>query len=177
MFDLYDIIKKYVKVLIIVQIVLSMITLPTLIVHIVENGNLNSFASYDHPMYKRNILDNNMTITDSTIQSTTMPIIFTTTELNTNQDMIVRGCVDKPNNNITCTDYIRQRTLTMFLLAFFVGMLGVARCVAGYWCCGVFQCLTCGGCGIWALVDWICILAVSWVSSYNGCCFLDNMGL
>ncbi len=47
--------------------------------------------------------------------------------------------------------------LTTLLLAFFLGPLGVHRFYTGHTMIGVLQLLTLGGCGIWALVDFIMI--------------------
>jgi TM2 domain-containing membrane protein YozV len=44
------------------------------------------------------------------------------------------------------------------LLCFFLGALGVHRFYLGYTKLGIFQIITCGGCGIWALIDFIQIL-------------------
>lgn len=44
------------------------------------------------------------------------------------------------------------------LLCFFLGVLGVHRFYLGYTWQGVVQLLTAGGCGIWALIDFIRIL-------------------
>ena len=48
--------------------------------------------------------------------------------------------------------------LTTLLLAFFVGYAGVHRFYTGHTLLGVLQFLTCGGFGIWTLVDIIFIL-------------------
>lgn len=48
--------------------------------------------------------------------------------------------------------------LVCLLLCFFVGYLGIHRFYVGKTGSGVAQLLTCGGCGIWALVDLIMIL-------------------
>ncbi len=47
------------------------------------------------------------------------------------------------------------------LLCFFLGALGIHRFYLGYITIGVIQLLTLGGCGIWALIDFILILVGS----------------
>lgn len=49
--------------------------------------------------------------------------------------------------------------LVTALLSFFVGFLGIHRFYTGYIVIGIVQLLTLGGCGLWALIDLICILA------------------
>lgn len=48
--------------------------------------------------------------------------------------------------------------LTTVLLSFFLGGLGVDRFYLGYTGLGIAKLLTIGGCGIWALIDFIMIL-------------------
>ncbi|MGW4354496.1 NINE protein [Nocardia sp. NPDC004582] len=48
--------------------------------------------------------------------------------------------------------------LTAGLLQLLVGSFGVGRFYLGYTTIGVLQLVTCGGCGIWALIDGIMIL-------------------
>jgi TM2 domain-containing membrane protein YozV len=44
------------------------------------------------------------------------------------------------------------------LLCAFLGGLGVHRFYLGYTTIGIVQIITCGGCGIWTIVDFIMIL-------------------
>jgi hypothetical protein len=51
--------------------------------------------------------------------------------------------------------------LTTLLLCFFLGVFGIHRFYTGHTVIGVVQLLTLGGCGIWALVDFIIIIVGS----------------
>ena len=51
--------------------------------------------------------------------------------------------------------------LTTLLLCFFLGVFGVHRFYTGHIGLGVIQLLTLGGCGIWALIDFIMIIVGS----------------
>ena len=53
------------------------------------------------------------------------------------------------------------RWLIALLLCFFIGCLGIHRFYVGKTGSGIAMLLTCGGCGIWALVDFIMILVNS----------------
>ena len=57
--------------------------------------------------------------------------------------------VNQPDNN---------KWLIVLLLCFFLGGLGIHRFYVGKTGTGIAQLLTCGGCGIWALIDLIMIL-------------------
>lgn len=51
--------------------------------------------------------------------------------------------------------------LTAVLLCFFLGVFGIHRFYTGHTAIGVVQLLTLGGCGIWALIDFILIIVGS----------------
>ena len=48
--------------------------------------------------------------------------------------------------------------LVCLLLCFFVGYLGIHRFYVGKTGSGIAQLLTCGGCGVWVLIDLIMIV-------------------
>ena len=54
------------------------------------------------------------------------------------------------------------------VFTFLIGSLGVDRFVRGQIGLGVLKLLTGGGCGIWALVDWIIALIKAYGSAYAG---------
>lgn len=58
------------------------------------------------------------------------------------------------------------------LLAMLVGGCGLDRCFMGQWCCGILKCMTGGGFGIWALVDYV----IAALSAYNMHDAIDTAG-
>jgi TM2 domain-containing membrane protein YozV len=111
----------------------------------------------------------NDTDTNSTTVVTSTSAAVTNTS-HTASTFSVQQCIDTPADiSITCDK--RQSWLTTLLLAIFLGGFGVARCYAGFWGCGIAQCITCGGCGIWWLVDVILVGTLAWTQDAAGCCF------
>lgn len=47
-----------------------------------------------------------------------------------------------------------KKPMTVLLLSIFLGSYGVDRFMLGDTGLGVAKLLTCGGCGIWAIIDW-----------------------
>ncbi len=62
---------------------------------------------------------------------------------------------------------IQKSQTGVWFFAYLLGGLGVARFITGYTCFGVLQCLSCGCCGIWWLVDIILIAATAYVEANN----------
>jgi hypothetical protein len=54
--------------------------------------------------------------------------------------------------------YSDKDWLTTVLISFVVGILGVDRFYLGYTGLGILKLVTLGGCGIWALIDFILII-------------------
>ncbi|GAB1416252.1 TM2 domain-containing protein [Paludibacter sp.] len=55
-----------------------------------------------------------------------------------------------------------NKWLITLLLCWFLGVFGIHRFYTGHTVIGVVQLLTLGGCGIWALVDFIMIIVGSY---------------
>lgn len=54
----------------------------------------------------------------------------------------------------------------VWVFTFLLGELGVDRFIRGQIGLGVVKLITCGGCGIWTLVDWIIALTKVYGSAY-----------
>tara|TARA_Y100000590_G_scaffold397307_1_gene478758 strand:+ start:1433 stop:1729 length:297 start_codon:yes stop_codon:yes gene_type:complete len=91
--------------------------------------------------------------------------------------MYCRECGNKIKDNAvvcihcgipTITDHFdndQKEWLVTLLLSFFVGYLGIHRFYTGHTAIGIVQLLTLGGCGIWALIDFIIILVGNYKDS------------
>jgi len=63
--------------------------------------------------------------------------------------------------------FSRKDWLTALLISFFLGGLGIDRFYLGHTGLGVVKLLTLGGCGIWALIDFI-LIALNNVKDSDG---------
>lgn len=58
-------------------------------------------------------------------------------------------------------DYPPKSKVTAILLCWFLGIFGVHRFYLGHVGIGIAQLLTCGGCGVWAIIDFILLITDS----------------
>lgn len=82
-------------------------------------------------------------------------------EINDNAVVCVKcGCAVKRQEpqTIIINESPSREWLVCLLLCFFLGYLGIHRFYVGKTGTGIAQLLTAGGCGIWALIDFIIIL-------------------
>ena len=56
---------------------------------------------------------------------------------------------------------------TVLILSIFLGYLGVDRFVVGHTGLGVLKLITCGGFGIWAIIDWFIISGIAKEVNYQ----------
>lgn len=55
----------------------------------------------------------------------------------------------------------------MFLISFFAGHFGIDRFLLGQTGLGIAKLLTCGGLGVWTLVDWFLVMGMTREQNYQ----------
>lgn len=72
-----------------------------------------------------------------------------------------------PNKaNILNATQLKEKTM-MLIISIFLGSYGVDRFMLGDTTMGVIKLLTCGGCGIWTIIDWFSIANKTKEYNYN----------
>lgn len=72
-----------------------------------------------------------------------------------------------PNKaNILNATQLKGKTM-MLIISIFLGSYGVDRFMLGDTTMGVIKLLTCGGCGIWTIIDWFSISNKTKEYNYN----------
>ena len=67
--------------------------------------------------------------------------------------------------------FIRERQfkdpMTALIISLLLGCYGVDRFYVGDTGVGIVKLITCGGCGIWAIIDWFLIMGTTREKNYN----------
>jgi len=70
-----------------------------------------------------------------------------------------------------------DKNIFTWVFCFLLGELGVDRFVRGQIVLGVLKLVTCGGCGLWSLIDWVIALSKAYGAAYgseNEFVFIDG---
>lgn len=88
--------------------------------------------------------------------------------------MAIRSQLEKLDDNkfplLQSLNY--KNPTTMLIISLFLGQWGVDRFMLGETGLGVFKLLTCGGLGIWAIVDWFLVMGKT--KEYNYHLFMQH---
>ncbi|MCF0219689.1 MAG: NINE protein [Muribaculaceae bacterium] len=71
----------------------------------------------------------------------------------------LENMTDDQYNNICMLQF--QNPTVMLIISIFLGNLGIDRFMVGDIGLGVVKLITCGGAGIWTIVDWFLIMGVT----------------
>jgi len=88
--------------------------------------------------------------------------------------MAVRSQLEKLEDSkfafLQSLDY--KSPTTLLIVSFFVGALGVDRFMLGQTGLGIAKLLTCGGFGIWTIIDWFLIMNITKENNFT--LFMQN---
>ena len=91
-----------------------------------------------------------------------------------NQMMSIRSQLEKLDDSkfslVQSLNY--KNPTTLLIISIFLGALGVDRFMLGQTGLGVLKLLTCGGAGIWTIIDWFIISGKT--KEYNYQLFMQN---
>ncbi|RRC98426.1 TM2 domain-containing protein [Prevotella sp. OH937_COT-195] len=73
---------------------------------------------------------------------------------------------DENKTNILNATQLKGKTM-MLVISILLGSYGVDRFMLGDTTMGVIKLLTCGGCGIWTIIDWFSIVNKTKEYNYN----------
>ena len=96
-------------------------------------------------------------------QKVDMFIMSNSSKLPENQVALLREKLLKADDDkwLTVTAVQFKDPMTALILSLFLGSLGIDRFYLGQAGLGVLKLITCGGCGVWALIDWFLIMGAA----------------